>query len=395
MARASIDTLLPLATWAKLMGVNPFWFEQIGNVNNSTAQCEHVFFQYSWQQDFLSREEIANCISMAEQMVAEQLHYWPAPKYMTNEERLYPEKWDKNIRRTWPPNFGANSIGLLKSVKLNWHKVQGSGILARTAITAGVAVVLSDTDGDGIDDTFTLTTPTTITDVNEIGVYYTSAQRLGEPIDETWRIRPVSVAISGGNVVVTGRCYLIVKPNLLLGVNASELDALDATIYVTTLDIYRVFIDTEPSAGNQGFAIWEEDCGLPPCNVSYLPICVGTRNTEIGYVDLNWNLDLCRCPSDAPDRVRINYLAGEPLVNGNMAPGMANIVAHLATALLPGDKCGCDRVDRIIAFWRTVAPAAGEGFRENIAGDFSTNPFGPQRGAVWAWQRVAQIRQLV
>src|SRR4051812_34008049 len=53
MARATTETLLPLATWAKIMQLNPWEFEQIGTgfpqVNH--AQCDHVFFQYSWQQD--------------------------------------------------------------------------------------------------------------------------------------------------------------------------------------------------------------------------------------------------------------------------------------------------------------------------------------------------------
>ena len=392
MARASTETLLPLDTWAKIMGVSPWWFNQFrdGFPTADTAQCAHVFFQYSWQHDFLSREEIANCIAMAEDMIATELHFWPAPKYFTDEVQQYPRPGNRELYAG-----GYTVRGQLKSVQLNWHKVQGGGVLARTLVNAGTAVVLSDTDGDGIDDLFTLTQATSVTDVNEIAVYFTAADRNNDPIDETWRVRPVTVAISAGVATVTGHTTLLVPPDLTTRWDAADLDVMTPANYVTALDVYRLYRDDDTTTNKQGNAIWElTPCATPPCGVEYSALCLGAREAEIGFVSVDYGVDTTSCHWRAPDRVSVNYLAGEPLVNGQMSHQMADIVAHLATALLPVERCGCERADRIIAYWREVAPASGEGMRVNIRGSYQEKPFGPQRGAEYAWKKVERLRQL-
>lgn len=390
MARANTFTLLPLDTWAKVMQLNPFEFNQIGTgfpVDNS-AQCDHVFFQYSWQQDFLSREEIGNCIGMAEDMIAVELGYWPAPKYFVNEVQQYPRPGNRELYAG-----GRTVRGQLKSVQLNWHKVQGGGLFARTSIAAGVAVTLSDSDGDGINDKFTLTQATTITDPNEIAVYFTTADRNSEPIDETWRIRPVRVSIAAGIATITGHSSLLVVPDLTFRTDAQVLNVTTAANYVTTLDVYRIYTDDDTTTSKQGNAIWElTPCADPPCGVEYSPLCIGARQAEIGFVSVSYTpVDTCHWR--APDRVSVNYLAGEPLVDGQMSQQMADIVAHLATALLPVEKCGCERADRIIAYWREVAPASGEGMRVQLTGSYKDNPFGPQRGAMYAYEKVQRLKQ--
>src|SRR5689334_9771964 len=258
MGRASIPTLLPLDTWAKVMGVNPWEFNQIGTgfpVSNA-AQCNHVWFQHSWQQDFLSREEIAKCIDMAEDMIAQELTFYPAPKYILNEVQQYPRPYNRELYaggRTWR--------GQQKSVELNWHKVQGGGTLARTLINAGTGVVLSDTDGDGINDTFTLTQATTATDPNEVALYFAVADRNNADVDETWRIRPVKVAIAGGTATVTGHSSLLVVPDLTFRTDAAVLDVTTSGNYVTTLDVYRLYTNDDTTTSQQGNAIWE----VRPC----------------------------------------------------------------------------------------------------------------------------------
>lgn len=392
MGRASRETLLPIDSWAKIMGLSPWWFNQVGEgfANPDTAQCAHVFFQYQWQQDFLSREEIAQAISMAEDMIAAQLHYYPAPKYFIDEVQQYPRPYNRELYAG-----GRTPRGQLKSVQLNWHKVQGGGVLARSLINASTAVVLSDNDGDGVKETFTLTQATTVTDPNEIGVYFTTADRNSDPIDETWRVRPVRVTISGGNAVVTGHASLLVKPDLTFRTDATALDVTVASNFVTALDVYRVYRDDDTSTNKQGNAIWElTPCVDPPCGVEYSALCIGARMAEIGFVSVDYSInDTCR--GTAPDRVSVNYLAGEPLMGGQMNPVMADIVAHLATALLPVDKCGCERSDRIIAYWRDVNPASGEGMRQQLIGSYRENPFGPQRGAMYSWNRIQPLLQLV
>jgi hypothetical protein len=396
MARADTETLMPLDTWAKIMQINPWEFNQVGTgfPKNSAAQCPHVFFQWSWIQDFLSREEVAQTIEMAEHLVASELGYYPAPKYFLDETLNYPRPAQRNL-------YGGafDNRWQLKGAQLSWKKVQGGGVLARTAISLVGAVVLTDEDGDTVKETFTVTVPTTLTNSTEIGVYFKASDRNNNEIAETWRIRPVKVAFSGGNVVITGHSALLIVPDLTLRSDAQSLDVTLATNYVTEVEVYRVYrddtVDTTAGTSKQGYAMWEAGpCDTPPCSMTTAPICLGERDSGLGFVRVDYSVgDTCK--GYAPDRLSVSYLAGEPLVNGQMAPAMADIVAHLATAMLPVEKCGCDRSNRIIAYWREVGPAPGEGLRERLTGLGShENPFGPQRGAIYAWNKVKRLRIL-
>jgi hypothetical protein len=270
--------------------------------------------------------------------------------------------------------------------------------MARTLVNVAGAVVMSDNDGDGVNDRFTVTVATTVTDPDEIAVYFTLADRNAVALDETWRIRPVNVTISGGNAVITGHPSQLVKPDLTLRVDPSSLDVTVAANFVTTVEVYRLYTDdttttTDPA---QGTALWEApDCDTPPCNVAWLPVCLGARNADQGLVSVDFWLGGTQCPpSDRePDRVSLNYLAGYPLVNGQMARSMADIVGHLATGILPVGPCGCERSDRIISWWRNLPSQGEENQRPLSIRELDECAFGQSRGALWAWKRVQNLRQ--
>lgn len=394
MGFASTETLLPMDSWARIMQLNPWWFNQwgAGLPKPDTAQCPHVFYQFSWQQDFLAREEIAQTISMAENAIAQQLHYYPAPKYIVDEPVVYPH------RRDWR-NTGYTNTGAPKGVHLVWKKVQGGGVLARTLIDDSVAVARTDPDGDGLAELFTVTVPTTVTDPNEIAIYYTETDRGGESVSETWRIRPVNVSIASGNATIKGNASMLAKPAEQLAYNASKLNVTTAAQYITEVAVYRVYrddsYDTTAGTSKQGYAMWNNfGCDVPPCGAEYAPVCIGARDSELGFVSVDYGIG-SECHAYAPDRLSISYLAGEPLVNGQMNRDLADAVAHLATAWFPVEKCGCERVERILAYWRETGPAPGEGLRDSLTGFGTTdNPFGPQRGARYAWNKIRELRKL-
>lgn len=392
MARAETVTLLPLNSWAKIMGINLFEFNQIGSgfAVDSTIQCDHVWFQYQWQQDFLSREEIAQAIANAERMVAEQLLFWPAPKAFS-EDVAYPRPARREFYGT-----GRNPRGDRKAIQLKYGNVISGGIYKRDSIDLAVAVTLSDVDGDSINDTFTATVATSVTDTDEIAVYFKSADRLGEPIAEQWRIAPVRVSISGGNATITGHSSLLVKPNLTVSTTAAILDVTDATIYVTEIEVYRLYISNDTSLNEQGLAYWDDpDCTGGNCQNEQNAICLfPARGLHIqGLVAIDYSIG-DYCATREPDRVLAKYIAGAALVDGQMEPMLARIVSYLATALLPVGTCACDRSNRIVSYWQeeflsdneTISPAL-------LDKDMATNPFGIKRGAVYAWQRIEELRQ--
>lgn len=395
MGFAATETQLPIDQWARIMQLNPWWTNQwgISLPKSDSVQCPHVLMQFSWQQDFMSRELIAQSISMAESMIAEQLNYWPAPKYVTDEPIQYPRPRQRDYYAG-----GDTARGQWKAVQVRWLKVQGGGVLARTAIDLAAAITRSDPDGDGLKELFTITVPTTVTDPREIAIYYTSADRNAEPISEAWRIRPVVVTIAAGVATIKGHASLLAMPDKQLAYDAKKLDVNDATNYITTVEVYRLYrddsYDITASTSKQGYAMWEQACDNPPCASLVSPVCLGPRDPEIGYVWVDYTI--AGCFSRAPDRLSLSYLAGQPLENGQMNRTLADAVAHLATALLPVEGCSCAAVERILAYWRESPPAAGEGLRERLTGLGSAdNPFGAKRGERYAWERIKPLRKLV
>ena len=65
MARCSIETGLPLDTWAAILGISPWEFNQCRFPVTKSAQCSDVVYQFPWQHDHLSREEIGEAIADA------------------------------------------------------------------------------------------------------------------------------------------------------------------------------------------------------------------------------------------------------------------------------------------------------------------------------------------
>lgn len=397
--RTKYETLLSLFEWGSIMGIDPYELGQVGTgfPANNQAQCAHVFFQYQWQQDYLSRDEVGLAIQKAEQEIATYLTYWPAPKYFVAEPHVFPRPIERYL-------YGAGTTKRFqtKAVQLNWAKVQGGGIFARTPIQASAAVVYADKDGDGVNDLFTVTVPTSITDISQIAIYYTTADRNGVAIDETWRIRPVNVAISGGNAVITGHPSLCVVPNKETIYGAQVLSVTDVANFITGVDVYQVYTDnsTSISQPSQGVAEWEafpDDCAIPPCDVELWPVCLSARNVEGALVGVDYWLSGQNTPTQfrEPDRVEVNYLAGVTRqLNGLMDATMANAVAHLATALLPVDKCGCERSSRIVHYWRSY-PTDGEQTRPIAPEEITENPFSTQAmGALFAWRLLREFYRM-
>ena len=383
--RASTPTLLSLFEWGTILGIDPFELAGFMSPIDRDRGCASVFFQYQYQQDFLSREEVASTIAAAEAAIADHLGYWPAPVY-TSEMITYPRP-----AASW---LTVPAVAL----PVRWAKVHGAGTFAREEISASSPVTLSDEDGDGVNETFTVTQATGVTDPEEIALYYIAADRLGAPLDETWRIRPLNVTISDGVVTITGHASLLAKPDRTHRFDVEPLDYTDAANYVTNVAVYRVYRDTTATeaAPKQGRAIWDSaarPCVYAPCEQTSRPICVVDRYTDSAQVRIApVSTSMCAGWRN-PDAVEVHYLHGVPQVNGRMDRTMAEIVARLATAWLPVEKCGCERSNRIISYWRALMnmDETGGEPRPLTIGEVD-NPFGPRRGAVWAWNRVQALK---
>lgn len=400
MARCSTETGLPLDTWAAILGVSPWEFNNCRYPIAKSAQCGDSIYQFPWQRDHLSREEIGEAIADAELMLAQELYYWPYPKYFTGEVQQYTRPHQREL-------FGGAGTprGEWKTVKLNWNKVHSGGAIARTVIGTILAADITplDEDGDGVFETFSATITDaaigSITDKYELALYFTAGFRHGEELGETWRIRPLTVSISGNVATFTGSRPLLINPEKEFGVNATPLDPATAANYVDELLCVRVFTDDTATEAQpyQGVAEWATIPGCTAnCTFQVKALCLGEHNNDQGRVFAAFGFP-CDWPygDREPDRVNVNYLAGLPLVNGQIGNEMARIITYLSVSLLANEKCGCDRSNRILARWRKRMTRFEDNNAEG-AEAFTANktPFPMTEGGVYAWSRVKRMRDI-
>lgn len=398
MATSRTHTLLSIDEWAAILGVSPWDVNQFRYPGNKSAQCQDVIYQYAWQKDHLSREEIGEAIASAERMLADELMYWPAPHYEVDEPVTYTRPHQPQLF-----GFAGTPRGEWKSFGTRWHKVIKGGVLNRTLIGTidGSAIATKDLDNDGVRETFIMTITdasiATITDVNEIAIYFTEDDRHGEPLDETWRIRPVRISVSGTTATITGHRALLGNPTSEYAVDASPMNAGEDGNYVNSAVCYRTFIDDTATDANpyQGVAKWSTIPGCTDgCTFQIKPLCIGQVLNEQGQVSASFGMP-CDWPySREPDALQVNYLSGVPLVNGRMENQLAKMVAYLSVSLLANEKCGCERTNRILdklraPFLKFVDNSAGaESYQEG------TNTFPMTYGAQWAYTRVRGNRHI-
>lgn len=415
--------LLPLDTFREIAGFNPFHFWQLTNsIAPLTSKCNSLVYRYSYQNvDAEGRKDIQDAIETAEQRLEEYLGYSVAPKY--KEQTLpFPTylSHSQSYRASWGSDGRWLSVGLMDGY------VQNVGV--ETLSLIGTATVTySDADSDGLDDTFTCSIATAITDPTEIAAYFKASDRLdGESAGAQWRIEPVQVTISAGVATIRGRAWLLVRPVLYEGVAPAHLNPSTTANFATELEIYRRYTNGDGTTDEtaQGLLTWETepagwllgccssivtdpaDSSLDPAAIATAIARVGIRDARRGIVipaqssynvlsgiwtSINWSA------CSPPDTVTIRYLAGYDLEGGAMAKKWQTIVARLAMAELDAPICACQSANKTIHRWQLDLARTGgnndEQFGAISAADLD-NPFGTRRGHVYAWRQVRNLRQL-
>lgn len=399
MAVTRTYSLLSIDEWAAIIGISPWDLNQYRYPGTKSAQCQDVLYQYAWQKDHLSREEIGQAIASAEAMIATELLYWPAPHYVVDEVIPYPRNYNRRVF-----GYAGDIRGDWKTFSTNWHRVIKGGVLNRTSLgtISGGDLTSADLDGDGINETFTAVITNvaigSIVDPYEIALYFESTNRHGEPLDETWRIRPVRVSVTGNTATITGHRTVLTNPTPEYAVNAAELVATDNANYVTSVECYRTFTDDTATAAlpYQGVAIWKDnpDCEQN-CTFSIKELCLGQHQNEQGQVFASFG-EPCTWPFPIrePDRLQCNYLSGLPLANGRMQKEMAQIVAYLSVSLLANEQCGCQRTNRILDKLRSPMLKFQDKSADATSYQESTNAFPMTYGGQFAWNRIKFLRQI-
>jgi len=418
MARASTDTLLSLDRYAAILGYAPTSFNSGASdvIFPGDLACRSLW-QYEWQDhDAVSREEIAREIAIAEQDIANYMGWWPAPRWIAQDVKMFPR-----FHRPEYYNVGGLNVRFqLKGIKTKYGKIIEPGQRAVTAIDTTVAPVFTDDDGDTFDETVTVTAATTLTDECEIKVYFE-----GHDGDPEWEIRPARTkGIAGGVFTATFYAWQFIDPDLWEafpthadgGTPVVPLDA--AGSYVTNVEIYREYNDTtatsaefyweaEPSSLGAGSCLFCSGTGCVHCALTVQSGCATIRNAELGmliaapgtydddegaWVSASWSV--CR----DPDEIKLYYYCGnlsELNLAGRRCSGLsdqwARIIAFLATARLRRPLCDCSGVSSLVDWLQTDLARGTREETYTVLWDDLSNPFGTRRGEMEAFRHCRSL----
>jgi hypothetical protein len=383
MPRSTLPTPLPLKQWATLLGIDPFNLAQLVPQIKGYA-CDDVFYQYHYQRSTLSRDDVANAILAAADMVAYHIGAPIAPTQIVGETTPF----------QWLPAQRENGVGawqgaggLPRTVGLRWGRVQGVGKLTRTLIQASVPISYADGDGDNIRETFTTNAFTTDVPLSEIALYIPADKRMDRPLDDSFRLRPVFLSASGTSVTARGHISSCVLPSKQESYQPDPIALSNDTIAancITAVDVYRVRIDTT----QQAQALYEAPVWTTESAVERLDVACTVLDSRLGHISVTPKAR-ASYSDEYLRNMTVDYVAGYPLdETGQVQHALAQIVAYLSATLLPTRPCGCEETMKILEYWREKPKED-----EVIANADLNNPWGVQRGAVFAWRQLQIFSQ--
>lgn len=401
-----MSNLLSIYEFGKVLGLHPLHLMGVdtpGIDNGAASVCVHPLKQYSWQgSDGVSREELKLAIEEAETDITDVLGYAPLATWAVDERVEIPQPPDSWLRQM------RDIRGDLFSVETQRKMVVSGGRRSKTLIQAGRPVVYTDVDGDGYAETAEVTVTTTVTDVEEIALYYPDAS---DPGNDDWQIRPLlSVSISAGTATIKFRREQAVLKSLYERIDAPAINGLTDANFLTTVDVYRVYHD--PNV--QGQLVWRAvdlcDClGLDSCGSCGLTIqnaCMTVKNKNLGLVTLSpaeWDSDESEFTSAEPavcgrrpDYVRLWYRAGYidrslARPNTTMARKWQLAVAKLAVSKLDRVICSCQAVSDVQSHWsadlrRSSSVRGGSSTYKVTPYELENCPFGTTIAGMDVWR---------
>ena len=419
--------IFPLDEFRRMIGYHPwhFWGLADGDDLKVDSNCNTVIPEYPWQRSqSQSRQDIRDALLNAEARLREQLVFSVGRRFVT-ETIKFPRPNSAGHQF----NYSIDGNGRWLGLRLSEGYVRALGVETYSVVSAGVTAVASDQDGDGVNETFTVTVNTAVTDPDELGVYFTSADRLdGEGVSERYRIQPVHVKIASGVATITGRRWLLVKPKNYEAVTAGNgLNPTTDGVLATTVDVYRRYCNqagtTEDTA--QALLVWETDpypvwaesstlsftdSSLDPAATAVAIARGGVRSSRLGEVYLgraNYSSDNENWVAvdwgsyRQPDRVIVRYEAGADL-RGTESDSKLDrlrgvwpaIVFRLACAEMKQRPMGCDDASQNLYRWQfdrsLTGGAGGEQYR--VSNRDLDCPWGTAAGALYAWHQVNNLR---
>lgn len=411
MARADTKTWLPIDRWAEIMGQDPLHFNGVYTaLRPQRSGCDDFWAQFDWQDtQHVSRESLAIAIRDAERQIAQYVGYNLLPDWTTDERHNTVRPADRTLYSGGLSNIwgrraysAVNVRGQAKSIKTRKGHIISGGVKTKAVIEAAAAITRSDADGDGYSELCTVTVATTITDLDEIRVYFA-----GKSGADAWEIRPLtSVSADGTNATITFKIWQVVDPDNVQGLDVSWVDGDTAGNFETTVDVYRVY--NNPATQVQ--FMWEP---FPTCACTTGQTCtVCQHSTQYGCLrardyrrgsftyepadydsdDEEWDATAYVIARD-PDRLRLWYYSGwkdEELARPYtiLDSKWERCIAYYAVALLDRELCECDNLQVFYNYWRDDLAKTNTNRSYVLSPSDLANPFGTTRAGMYVWKRV-------
>lgn len=372
MAVSEIPTYKLLNAWQRVMLEDPFRYNQVQGTGVPRSEVGDAFVQPE-------RDEVARALHNAVSRVVDELSWYPRPTYITEE--IIPLRWSEPYQ--------------LQTLQTRYKHLIEFGSRATTLISAGAAVVYSSTGANGsANDLATITVAAgSLTDVNEIQCFFQVADGAPAAADEQWEIEPTTVKLTGGNFVITAHRSLFVKPSTIWAIpytyDAGNLDTkhyADIAVagdFVTAVDVYRVYTDTT-NAVQLVSDDYLYDCSAD--NTTSTLSAAGARIVDKRLGIIQVRASACGCNRFA-ESVKVNYRAGLALVRGRVDPTLEEALIRFANTFFGQIPCPLSkRVNEKWVFDRDPED------RNLVTPQDVRNPFGLQRGAIFAWRTINNPR---
>lgn len=356
-----------LNSWQRMNREDIWHFNQAAGAGAPLGECA-VYIQDD-------REQIAEALNEAFQLFTSYLGYYPRPVWTEETIRL-----------------GAGQPWQLQRLKVKHGYLIEFGQRATSLIQAGAAITYSDPDGDGINELATITVATTV-DVDEIQVFFRTADGATSAGNEQYQIEPLQISASGGTVTITGHRALFVSPALIWNIpftptdpnfrTRNYADTASAAGFVTSVDIYRVYNDTTTTGQLISDPIWTDGSDLSGNVLTSADVRI--TDAIRGRFEVRTDCAAVLTCTGPIEAVRVYYRSGYELVNGQMDNQLLRGIIRLANANMYRRLCTfCPETAEIWEQDRTPAGAA-----ENpVATRYANNPFGLFKGQVASWLTV-------
>ena len=384
---------------------------QLSELNNQ--KCSEPNYQWQWQNEQLSRYEISRAIKEAEKILSDYLGYHPSEGYIENEEipvaltrqdgYVAPQISISNHR--WPasPPF---------SLKTQYGNVRKWGKRVLTKIASDVPIErylsIPNSNNMGVLDNFRNVDPITVdAEYEPCRVHIFHAESIVGPAWSTdWEIRPVKANVTANGLLwdinFDGHAFLVAHPRHYVNVNPQGLMVIQNTSYADLVDVYVETFDTEQA----GMLIWDDKCTatmdvLCPTELwakqgIFTPHKINLETGEV--IDFQ---SACSQLSH-PNRVKVNYVSGcdcYSCPNDNQNTQCREAIMFLAAALLQCLPCGCacgkdgSKLTQYAEPPHYKTAASSRSFALTRMRDMEQCPFGPNWGAIKAWQIAKRIRK--